>query len=76
MMQISVKAHFLIRRLKFVRHENRKCRRRGGVAIFVHEPLCYTKENGFYINWNLQREQKIKENTKKKLKQEKIILKT
>ena len=53
MMQISVKAHFLIRRLKFVRHENRKCGRRGGVAIFVHEPLCYTKENSFCINWNL-----------------------
>ena len=31
-------------------HENRKYRRGGGVAIFVHESLCYTKRNDLCIN--------------------------
>ena len=31
-------------------HENRKCRRGGGVAIFVHKSLCYTKRNDLCIN--------------------------
>ena len=31
-------------------HENRKYRRGGGVAIFVHESLCYTKRNDLYKN--------------------------
>ena len=32
-------------------HENRKYRRGGGVAIFVHESLCYTKRNDLCINF-------------------------
>ena len=31
-------------------HENKKYRRGGGVAIFVHESLCYTKRNDLCIN--------------------------
>ena len=31
-------------------HENRKYCRGGGVAIFVHESLCYTKRNDLCIN--------------------------
>ena len=31
-------------------HKNRKYHRGGGVAIFVHESLCYTKRNDLYIN--------------------------
>ena len=31
-------------------NENKKYRRGGGVAIFVHESLCYTKRNNLYIN--------------------------
>ena len=30
-------------------HKNRKYRR-GGVATFVHESLCYTERNDFSIN--------------------------
>ena len=30
--------------------ENKKYRRSGGVAIFVHESLCYTKRNALCIN--------------------------
>ena len=31
-------------------NENKKYRRGGGVAIFVHESLCYTKRNNLCIN--------------------------
>ena len=31
-------------------NENKKYRRGGGVAIFVHESLCYTKQNNLCIN--------------------------
>ena len=31
-------------------HKNRKYHRGWGVAIFVHESLCYTKRNDLYIN--------------------------
>ena len=31
-------------------HENRKYRRGGGVAIFEHESLCYTKRKDLCIN--------------------------
>ena len=31
-------------------HKNRKYRRGGGVAIFAHETLCYTKQNDLCVN--------------------------